>query len=178
MAIPATFDITVTEFEPYDLRLRLEWSDTESRLTLRELTFRAQPDGGERVRMSHIIRIAISELIEKILVGEVLGGPGWPGVIADHAAHDPVAVDALVYRLSLALGGQAPSASVAIARGLSPASGPKRVAAARHAGLIPHTDPGKPSAATPIDVLASTAERLSSTLGAPPARTRRATPKG
>ena len=35
---------------------------------------------------------------------------------------------------------------VAIARGLSPASGPKRVGAARKAGLLPETESGKPSA--------------------------------
>ncbi len=34
-----------------------------------------------------------------------------------------------------------------VARGLSPASGPKRVLAARKAGLLPETKPGKPAGA-------------------------------
>ena len=38
-------------------------------------------------------------------------------------------------------------ATVALARGLSPASGPKRVLAARKAGLLPETEPGKPAGA-------------------------------
>ena len=40
-----------------------------------------------------------------------------------------------------------PTATVARARGLSPASGPKRVLAARKAGLLPETEPGKPAGA-------------------------------
>jgi hypothetical protein len=53
-----------------------------------------------------------------------------------HEDDEDVAVDALVYLLSQTLGGQSPSATIAIARGLSPASGPKRAANARQAGLI------------------------------------------
>jgi hypothetical protein len=75
----------------------------------------------------------------------VLGGPGgWQQLVAEHGDDDPIAVDALVYLLSHALGGQSPSATIAIARGLSPASGPKRAANARQAGLIPPAvEPGK-----------------------------------
>ena len=98
--------------------------------------------------MSQISQIALAELIERSLVNDVLGGPdGWQKLVAEHADDDPVAVDALVYLLSHALGGQSPSATIAIARGLSPASGPKRAAHARQAGLIPPAvEPGKASA--------------------------------
>jgi len=146
MKIPAVVDITATGVEPYDLGLRLAWDEDENCLTLRELKFSAPPQG-ERVRMSRIASVNISQMIERILEAEILGAEGWPGVVALHSAADPVAVDALVYRLSLALGGQKPSATVATARGLAPSSGPKRVAAARLAGLIPPTKPGRPTAA-------------------------------
>ena len=66
-------------------------------------------------------------------------------IIADHPDDDPIAVDALVYRLAYALGGQKPAATIAIARGLSPATGPKRAHHARQAGLIPPAEPGKAS---------------------------------
>ena len=145
--IAAAYTITVSDSAPYDLVLRLEWNEAHGRLLLQELTFRAQPSG-EPVRMANIIRVAIADLVEKALELEVLGARGWAGVVGDHADWDPVAVDALVYLLSVAIGGQRPSATVARARGLSPATGPKRVSAARQAGLIPPTDPGKPSAAS------------------------------
>lgn len=144
--IPAGFKITSTGDAPYDLRLTLQWSEEERRHTLREVTF-TSTDGGEPVRMSQIMRVAIAELIERVLEEHVLGAEGWPGVVAAQAPDlDQERVDALVYLLSVALGGQRPSATVAVARGLSPASGPKRVSIARKAGLIPATDPGKPSA--------------------------------
>ncbi len=143
--IPAAFKIVSTGEPPYDLELSLAWSEEEGRHTLRQLTFTA-PEGAEPVRMSRIMRVAIAEVIEKELQEYVLGEPGWPAVVA---AQDPDTeqerVDALVYLLSVALGGQRPSATVAVARGLSPASGPKRVSIARQAGLIPATEPGKPS---------------------------------
>jgi hypothetical protein len=97
--------------------------------------------------MSRINQISLAEVIERCLVADVLGGPdGWPKLVAEHADADPVSVDALVYLLSHALGGQSPAATVAIARGLSQASGPKRVSNARQAGLIPPAvEPGKAS---------------------------------
>jgi hypothetical protein len=144
--IPAGFKITSTGDGPYDLKLTLEFSEEERRHTLREVTF-TSTDGGEPVRMSQIMRVAIAELIERTLEEHVLGEAGWPGVVAAQDADlDQERVDALVYLLSVALGGQRPSATVAVARGLSPASGPKRVSIARKAGLIPATEPGKPSA--------------------------------
>lgn len=144
--IPSAFTLVATDEAPYDLRLGLEWSVEEGRLALREITFTA-PDGAPPVRMAQIMRVAIAELIERTLEAEVLGDGGWPAVVASQPPDvEQERVDALVYLLSVALGGQRPSATVAVARGLSPASGPKRVATARKAGLIPETEPGKPSA--------------------------------
>ena len=144
--VPAAYTITVTGDPPYDLRLGVTWDANLGRHTLHELTITEQPDG-VYVRMSQISQIALAEIIERCLVGDVLGGPdGWQQLVADHADDDPVAVDALVYLLSHALGGQSPSATIAIARGLSPASGPKRAAHARQAGLLPPAaEPGKAS---------------------------------
>jgi hypothetical protein len=145
--IPTAYTITVTGEAPYDLRLDVTWDSNLGRHTLHELTITEQP-GGVYVRMSQISQIALAELIERSLVTDVLGGPaGWQKLVAEHDDDDPVAVDALVYLLSHALGGQSPSATIAIARGLSPASGPKRAAHARQAGLIPPAaEPGKASA--------------------------------
>jgi hypothetical protein len=97
------------------------------------------------VRMSRINQLALSDVIERALTDDVLAPGGWPTVVADHPDDDQVAVDAVVYRLAHALGGQKPAATVAIARGLALASGPKRAAHARQAGLIPPAEPGKAS---------------------------------
>ena len=78
---------------------------------------------------------------------EYLGGTGWPGLLDKHSDHDPLAVDALIYLLAVAFQSPKPTATVALARGLSPASGPKRVLAARKAGLLPETEPGKTAGA-------------------------------
>jgi hypothetical protein len=145
--IPAAYTVIVTGEPPYDLRLDVTWDPVLGRHTLHELTVTEQPDG-VYVRMSQIGQIALAEIIERSLVNDVLGGAdGWQKFVAEHGDDDPVAVDALVYLLSHALGGQSPSATIAIARGLSPASGPKRAAHARQAGLIPPAvEPGKASA--------------------------------
>src|SRR5262245_43685877 len=142
--VPDHYTITITDEAPYDLVLDVTWDRGLGRHTLHQLTITEQP-GGDYVRMSRINQIALAEAIERCLVADVLGGPdGWQKLVADHADSDPVALDALVYLLSHALGGQSPSATIAIARGLSPASGPKRAAHARQAGLIPPAlEPGK-----------------------------------
>jgi hypothetical protein len=145
VSIPRSVTIEVTESIPYDLTLVLEWRETERRLTLNQLTISSLEDG-EPVRMANVIRVAIAELIGRTLEGEILDEFGWAGVVADHPDTDPIRVDALIYLLSVALGDRRPSATVARARGLSPATGPKRVAAARQAGLIPTTEPGRASA--------------------------------
>jgi hypothetical protein len=142
--VPAGFTITVTEQPPYDLRFVTAWDDAERRLTIREATFLAV--GDEPVRMASIIRVALADVVCQAMEQHVLGERGWPGVVEDHPDVEPERLDALVYLLSVALGSQKPSANVAIARGLSPASGPKRVGNARKAGLLPETESGKPSA--------------------------------
>ena len=78
---------------------------------------------------------------------EYLGGTSWTGILDKHSDHDPLAVDALIYLLAVAFHSPKPTATVALARGLSPASGPKRVLAARKAGLLPETEPGKSAGA-------------------------------
>jgi hypothetical protein len=135
LKIPTHYVITITGEPPYDLRLDVTWDPSLGRHTLHELTITEQVNG-EYVRMSRINQIALAEIVERSLVADVLGGPdGWERLVA-----------ALVYLLSHALGGQSPSATVAIARGLSQASGPKRVANARQAGLVPPAvEPGKAS---------------------------------
>lgn len=142
--IPAGFTVTIVEHPPYDLRFTTRWDDHERRHVVAESTFTAT--GEEPVRMASIIRIPIAELVGGAIEAAVLGEPGWPGVVADHPGVEPERVDALVYLLSVALGSPKPSANVAIARGLSPASGPKRVGTARKLGLIPETESGKASA--------------------------------
>ena len=117
---------------------------TTERHVLRQLTITKLPDG-EYVRMSRINLLALSDIISTALESNVLGEGGWSRLVPDHADDDPVAVDALIYLLAHALGGQKPSATVAIARGLSPATGPKHVARARSRGLLPPAEPGKAS---------------------------------
>jgi hypothetical protein len=140
--IPAAFTITITDHEPYDLRLDVEWSPDLHRHTLRQLTITAQ-SGDEYVRMSRMSHIAFAEIIETALHDHVIGEDGWQQILEDNADHDPVAVDALIYLLSHALGGQRPATTIALARGLSPATGPKRATQARQAGLLPPAEPGK-----------------------------------
>jgi hypothetical protein len=147
VSIPTEFTIMVTDSHPYDVCVRTEWDENERSHVIRQLNF-ASPPGGERIRMSQIVRHAVFDLVETALEGEVLGPFGWKGVVEDHADADPVAVDALVYLLSIALEGQKPTSNVATARGLAPSSGPKRVAAARKTGLLPPADPGKARATT------------------------------
>lgn len=144
MSIPAGFTITITDHEPYELRFVTAWDESERRLTIREATFVSGAD--EPVRMASIIRVPIAELVGAAMEHAVLGEDGWPGVVAAHPDTEPERVDALVYLLSVALGSQKPSANVAIARGLSPASGPKRVGTARKLGLLPETESGRASA--------------------------------
>jgi hypothetical protein len=91
--------------------------------------------------------MALRDTIQAALETEYLGGTSWRGVLDKHSDHDPLAVDALIYLLAVAFHSPKPTATVALARGLSPASGPKRVLAARKAGLLPETEPGKAAGA-------------------------------
>ena len=142
--IPDRFVVSVTDVPPYDLRLDITWDPALGRHTLHQLTLTEQTDG-DYVRMSRINQLALADLIERTLTDDVIGPDGWPTVVAQHPDADPVAVDALVYRLAYALGGQRPAATIAIARGLALSTGPKRAGHARQARLIPPAEPGKAS---------------------------------
>ncbi len=142
--IPDRFIVAVTDEPPYDLRLDVTWDPHLGRHTLHQLTLTEQA-GGEYVRMSRINQLALADIIERALTEDVIGADGWPRILAEHPDADQVAVDALVYRLAYALGGQRPAATIAIARGLALSSGPKRAAHARQLGLIPPAEPGRAS---------------------------------
>ncbi len=144
--IPASVTVTVTDSFPYDVEARLEWSPTVGKLAVRKVCCTAVP-GGDDVSPTGIARMALRDTIQVALETEYLGGTGWSGLLDKHRDRDPLAVDALIYLLALALQSPKPTATVALARGLSAASGPKRVLAARKAGLLPETEPGKPAGA-------------------------------
>jgi len=144
--IPASVTVTITDTLPYDVEARLEWSPAVGKLAVRKVTCTALP-GGDDVSPAGIARISLRDTIQAVLEAEYLGATSWPGLLDKYSDHDPLAVDALIYLLALALQSPKPTATVALARQLSPASGPKRVRAARKAGLLPETEPGKPAGA-------------------------------
>ena len=145
-----TIPASVTVASPTPIRTtsktRLEWSSTVGKLAVRKVCCTSLP-GGVDVSPIGIARIALRDTIQTALETEYLGGTGWPGLLDKHSDHDPLAVDALIYLLAVAFQSPRPTATVAVAHGLSPASGPKRVLAARKAGLLPDTEPGKPAGA-------------------------------
>jgi hypothetical protein len=138
--------VIITDTFPYDVETRLEWDPTVGKLAIRKVCCTALP-GGDDVSPLGIARMALRDTIQTALVTEFLGGTGWAGILDTHRDHEPLAVDALIYLLAVALQSPKPTATVALARGLSPASGPKRVLAARKAGLLPETEPGRPAGA-------------------------------
>ena len=144
--IPASVTVVITDTSPYDVDVRLEWSPTEGKLAVRRVCCTALP-GGDDVSPAGIARIALRDTIQAALEAEYLGGTGWSGLIEKHRDRDPLAVDALIYLLAVSLQSMKPTVTVALARGLSPASGPKRVLAARRAGLLPEAEPGKSAGA-------------------------------
>ncbi len=143
--MPSSFKIAITDMDPYDIEISVEWTPSEGKFTARQEVFTAHPDG-ESVTVGRIGRVSVREAVRTDLEVVALGSGGWPGLVPKHSDEDPVAVDALVYLLAVALDSPKPSATVALARGLAPSSGPKRVAEARKRGLIPETEPGKVSA--------------------------------
>jgi hypothetical protein len=144
--IPASVGVVITDTLPYDVEVRLEWDTTVGRLAVRKICCTAVA-GGDDVSPAGIARMALRETVQAALKTEYLGGTSWRGVLDKHRDRDPLAVDALIYLLAVAFQSPKPTATVALARGLSPASGPKRVLAARKAGLLPETEPGKPAGA-------------------------------
>ena len=119
LKIPSGFTIRATDVEPYDLELDVKWDPQHGRHTLRKLTIEARDDSDD-VRMSKINQLKLREIVSTALVREnssamAGGNRSWPTI----ANHDQVAVDALVYLLSHALGSQKPSATVATAVALT-----------------------------------------------------------
>ena len=145
-SIPAVATVTITDTAPYDVEARLEWSPTVGKLAVRSIRCTALP-GGDDVSPAGIARVNLRDIVQAALETEYLGGTGWPGLLDKHRDRDPLAVDALIYLLAVAFQSPKPTATVALARGLSPASGPKRVLVARRAGLLPDAEPGKPAGA-------------------------------
>ena len=136
--IPASVTVTIADTLPYNVEVRLEWSPSVGKLAIRKVCCTAVP-GGDDVSPIGIARIALRDTVQSALETEYLGATGWPGLLDKHHDHNPLAVDALIYLLAVAFQSPKPTATVALARGLSPASGPKRVLAARKAGLL-HRD--------------------------------------
>ena len=144
--IPASVTVTITDTLPYDVEARLEWSPpSASSPSARCAALRCPAETMCRPPVSPASRYA--DTVQAALEAEYLGGTSWRGLLDKHSDHDPLAVDALIYLLAVALQSPKPTATVALARGLSPASGPKRVLAARKAGLLPETEPGKTAGA-------------------------------
>jgi hypothetical protein len=144
--IPASVTVTITDTAPYDVEVRLEWAPVVGKLAVRKVCCTSVP-AGDDVSPAGIARIALRDIIQAALETEYLGGTSWRGLLDKHSDDDPLAVDALIYLLAVAFQSPKPTATVALARGLSAASGPKRVQAARKAGLLPETEPGKPAGA-------------------------------
>ena len=144
--IPASVTVTITDTFPYDVEARLEWSATVGKLAVRRVCCTSLP-GGDDVSPAGMAGIALRDTIQKALETEYLGGTGWPALLDKHSDREPLAVDALIYLLAVALQSPKPTATVALARDLSAASGPKRVLAARRAGLLPETEPGRSAGA-------------------------------
>ena len=145
--VPTEVNITIRETDPYDVDLQLKWSSRESKLVPTRVTFTSDPNG-EPISVSRIARISVRDAMQTDLELEVLGVNSWQGIVKDNEGSDPVAIDALIYLLAIAVNSPHPSATVATARGLAPSSGPKRVSEARKRGLIPLTKPGKASASS------------------------------
>jgi hypothetical protein len=144
--IPASVNVTITDIFPYDVDARLEWDPSAGKLAVRKICCTALP-AGDDVSPTGIARMALRDTVRSALETEYLGGTSWRGLLDKHRDQDPLSVDALIDLLAVAFQNPKPTATVALARGLSPASGPKRVLAARKAGLLPETEPGKPAGA-------------------------------
>ncbi|MDG1187028.1 MAG: hypothetical protein P8N13_01100 [Ilumatobacter sp.] len=145
--VPTEVNVAIRDTDTYDIDVRLQWSARESKLVATQATFTSTSDV-EPVSVSRIARISVRDAMQTDLELEVLGVNSWQGIVKDNEGFDPVAIDALIYLLAIAVNSPHPSATVATARGLAPSSGPKRVSEARKRGLIPQTQPGKASAST------------------------------
>ena len=140
--VPRTARVVITDKDPYDLDIRLNWDDDEQRLVPEDIRITRRPDG-RPVRVAELARVRIGETIAASLAAEVLDTRGWSGVIEDHPHDDPAAVDALIYSLAHALGSHNPTQTVGLARGLQPGSAIKRVMRARELGYLGEAQKGR-----------------------------------
>ena len=144
--IPASANVTITDTVPYDVEVWLKMNPTVGKLVVRKVCCTALP-GGDDVSPLGIAHIALRDTIQTALETECLGGTGRPGLLDKHRQHDPLALDALIYLLAVAFQSPKPTATVAprprIVSGQRPQAVP--VLAARKAGLLPETEPGKPA---------------------------------
>jgi hypothetical protein len=141
-SVPRTARIVVTDKGPYDLGIRLSWDEEEQRLVSDDVRVTRRHDGIP-VRAAELARIKIGELIATKLAAEVLDSRSWSGIIEDHPDADAAAVDGLIFALAHALGGQRPTQTVALARGLQPGSAIKRVMRARELGYLGKATKGR-----------------------------------
>ena len=87
--------------------------------------------------------IALRDTIQKALETEYLGATGWPGLLDKHSDHDPLAVDALIYLLAVALQSPKPTATVALARGCRPPADPNESSPPAKQDSSPRPNPAK-----------------------------------
>ena len=141
--IPASVTVAITDTYPYDVEARLEWSSTVGKLAVRKVCCTSLP-GGVDVSPIGIARIALRDTVQNALETEYLGGTGWPGLLDKHSAHDPLTVDALIYLLAVAFQSPRPTATVALARGLSPPADPNESSPPAKLDSFPRPNPANP----------------------------------
>ena len=137
--------VTITDALPYDVEASLEWSPTVGKLAVRKVTCTASP-GGEECHppaspaspCATPSRSLFRPIVSAALVARAPRRVQRPR---------PIAVDTLIYLLAVAFQSPKPTATVALARGLSPASGPKRVLASPAEAGCYVTEPGKSAGA-------------------------------
>ena len=81
--VPRTARVVITDKDPYDLDIRLNWDDDEQRLVPDDVRITRRPDG-QPVRAAELARLRIGETIAACLTAEVLDIRGWSGIIDDH----------------------------------------------------------------------------------------------
>ena len=126
-------------------RGRLEWCATVGTLAVCKVCCTALP-GGDDVSPTGLSRLALRDTVPTALETEYLGGTSWPGPHQKHSTR-PAGCRCVDLPARRRLSEPEAHRHVAVARGLSPASGRKRVLAARRAGLLSETEPGRPAGA-------------------------------
>ena len=140
--VPRTARVVITDKDPYDVDITLNWDDDEQRLVPEDIRIIRRPDG-RPVRVAEVARLRLGDTVAASLAAEVLDTRGWSGLIEDHPDEDPAAVDALIYSLAHALGSHNPTQTVGLVRGLQPGSAIKRVMRARELGYLGEAQKGR-----------------------------------